>query len=66
MLMQQSQFIPDLDFNRLVPCYCGKTKVVSRRDPSKDRYVVCSRECWDRMVSEGNQETGSLLREVLR
>lgn len=55
----------DLDFNRLVSCYCGKTNVVTRRDPSKDKYVVCSRECWDRMVDEGNQESGALIREVL-
>ena len=50
------------DWNRLVTCYCGKTKVVSRRDPSKDRWVVCSLECWNKMVDEGNAEPGSLMR----
>ena len=54
--------VVDLDWNRLVRCYCGKTDVVSRRDPSKDKYVVCSQECWTKMVDEGRPEPGSLLR----
>lgn len=60
-----SDFLPTFDFNRLAPCYCGKTTVVSRRDPVFDKYVVCSRECWDRMVEQGNHEPGALIREVL-
>lgn len=53
----------DLDWNRLVTCYCGKTQVVSRRDPVFDPYVVCSQECWTRMVQDGKHEPGALLRE---
>jgi hypothetical protein len=54
--------VVDLDWNRLVQCYCGSTKVVSRRAPIYDKYVVCSLGCWNKMVNEGNQEPGSLLR----
>jgi hypothetical protein len=57
------EFIPDLGWQREVPCYCRKSMVVSRRDPSKDKYAVCSSGCWDKMVQDGNQEPGSLLRE---
>jgi len=54
-----------VDWEREVPCYCGKSKVVTRRDPSKDKYAVCSTGCWNKMVQEGNSEPGALLREVL-
>jgi hypothetical protein len=65
MLTPQSLSTPDEPlWEREVTCYCGERKVVSRRDPSKDKYVVCSRGCWEKMVDEGNHEPGSLLREV--
>lgn len=54
------------EWEREVVCYCKSTKVVSRMAPSKDRYVVCSQGCWDRMVQDGNHERGSLMREVIR
>jgi hypothetical protein len=53
---------PDFEWEREVPCYCGYTKVVTRRPPAYDRYAVCSVGCWSKMVREGNEEPGSLLR----
>ncbi len=44
--------VVDLDFNRLVRCHCGKSEVVSRMRPDLDTFVVCSRECFIRMVNE--------------
>lgn len=54
------------DFDRQVTCYCGRAMVVSRRDPSKDRYAVCSSGCWDSMVNDGNHELGTLFREICK
>lgn len=51
------------DWEREVPCYGCARIVTSRRPPAYDRYVVCSRGCWDKMVDDGNHEPGSLLRE---
>lgn len=51
------------EWEREVKCYCGDRMVTSRRDPSKDKYVVCSHDCWSKMVSEGNSEPGSLYAE---
>lgn len=51
------------DWEREVPCYCGNRVVTSRRPPVFDKYVVCSKGCWDKMVAEGNHEPGSLMRE---
>jgi hypothetical protein len=62
----ESPFTPELLWEREVPCYCGRSLVVTRRDPSKDKYIVCSQGCWDKMLTEGNQEPGSLFREVFR
>jgi hypothetical protein len=39
------------DFNREVRCHCGASMVVSRMTPDKDLFVVCSRGCFDSMVS---------------
>lgn len=61
-----SQLIPEPIWEREARCYCGASEVVTRRDPSKDKYIVCSQGCWDKMVREGNQEPGSLFREVFR
>jgi hypothetical protein len=52
---------PEFDWEREVPCYCGLSKVVTRRPPAYDRYAVCSFGCWQKMVREGNNEPGSLL-----
>ena len=54
----------DVDY-RYVRCYCGKTAVATRRDPSKDRYAVCSFSCWEDMVRDGKNEPGTLMAEVL-
>lgn len=56
-------FESEPEWERQVACYCGERIVTTRRDPSKDRYVVCSRECWDRMVDRGDQEPGALIRD---
>lgn len=48
------------DWEREVPCYCGNRIVVTRRAPAFDKYVVCSRGCWDSMVRDGKYESGSL------
>lgn len=66
MQTQQSPSILDYDFDweREVTCYCGGSRVVTRRDPSKDKYAVCSLGCWTRMIKEGNNEPGSLFREM--
>lgn len=40
------------DFNREVPCYCRRSVVVSRMSPEFDAFAVCSRDCFDRMVSD--------------
>jgi hypothetical protein len=50
-------------FERQVLCYCKTTMVISRRDPSKDRWAVCSVGCWEKMLNEGMHEPGSLYRE---
>lgn len=50
-------------WQREVTCYCKERQVVSRRDPSKDQYVICSRQCWDRMLRDGMHEPGSLYKE---
>lgn len=55
--------VNDFDWEREITCYCGGNKVVTRRDPSKDRYACCSIGCWDSMVRDGNHEPGSLMRE---
>lgn len=49
---------------RFVKCYCGKKEVVTRRPTDKDKYVVCSFDCWLSMVYDGNHEPGTLFREV--
>lgn len=51
---------------RYVRCFCGKTEVVTRRDPSKDQFAICSKDCFDDMVRAGKNESGTLMREVLR
>lgn len=55
-----------VEWEREVSCFCGSTKVVTRRDPSKDKYAVCSLGCWEKLVAEGKNEPGSLMREVIR
>lgn len=41
-----------IEFNREVTCFCGRSVVVSRRPAVFDRFVVCSKDCFRRMVSD--------------